>query len=1077
VSFAQERLWFLHQVEPENPAYNLSLAIRLTGVPNIAVLQQSLNDILQRHEALRTTFAAVQGYPVQIIAPSLILTLPVVELREFPECERHAAFQQLRTEVAQWPFDLEKGPLVHVKLLRLAAEEHVLFLTMHHMVCDAWSMREFFRELVTLYAAFSTGQSSPLPPLPLQYADFVHWQRQWIQGERLEAQLAYWKQQLNGAPPVLELPTARARPVVQTAQGARQLFVLPRSLSEALKEISQQEGTTLCTTLLAAFKTLLYRYTDQEDIVVGMLTMNRTRAEFDGLIGCCANTVLIRTDLSGDPSFQELLRRVRDVMLGAQRYQELPFELLLQALQPRPDLSHAPLFQVGFMFQDAPIEPVCLRGLTMSLLEFDDATTTGDVSLSIVDTGHELCGALTYDANLFDAPTITCMLGHFQTLLTSIIAHPEQRLAALPVLAEAEQQQVLVAWNDTRGEYPTQMCIPALFEAQVKQTPEAIAVVCEEERRTYQELNLQTNQVAHYLQQLGVGPEVLVGVCMERSFDLIVAVLGIFKAGGCYVPLDPTYPRERLAFMMADTQVTVVLTQEQLRRGLPAHPARVVCLDADWEDIAHASQENLESQVTADHLAYVMYTSGSTGRPKGVAVEQKQLLNRFAWMWRVYPFAADEVCSFKTSVNFVDALWELFGGLLQGIQTVIIPERVLKDPQELVQTLAEQRVTRIMLVPSLLQLLLDTFPDLQNRLPCLKIWCTGGEALSGALCRRFMDSMPHSRLVNIYGLTEAFDVTAYDTKQHDTGHANVPIGRPIANMHVYLLDSHMHPVPIGVPGEIYIGGVGLARGYLNQPALTAEKFLPHPFSDEPGARLYKTGDLARYLSDGTIECLGRTDHQVKIRGFRIELGEIEAVLSQHPAVRQNVVIAREDVSGDVRLVAYVVPAATPVPTRSALYNFLKQGLPDYMVPTAYILLKAFPLTPSGKVNRRMLPAPEGLHQALDASYLEPRDDLERTIATVWREVLRVDRVGIHDNFFDLGGHSFLILQVKNKLRDLLGRDIAILQMYQHPTIRSLVHYVRRTQDEPPVRSTSHKRAATRRALIQQRRQVRQKKQP
>ncbi len=1045
LSFAQQRLWFVNQLQPGTPAYNISIAVHLTGRLNVAVLSRSFNEVIQRHEVLRTSFVAVDGEPLQVIASVPTFTLPMVDLRQLPDTEREVEAQRLATKEATLPFDLTLRPLLRAKLLHLAQEEYMLLLTMHHIVADGWSIGVFIRELTALYEAFSTGKSSPLPDLPIQYVDFTYWQRQWLQGEVLETQLAYWKQQLGGKLPVLELPTDRPRPLVQTFRGAQQKLVLPKDLTEAIKILSHSEGATLFMTLLAAFKTLLYRYTGQNDILVGSPIANRNRAEIENLIGFFVNTLVLRTNISGNPSFKELLGRVRKVAIDAYVHQDLPFEKLVE-LQPSRDLSHNPLFQVMFVLQN-PSASIChLPDLTLQTLEVDSGTAKFDLFMSMMDTKQGLIATLEYNTDLFNADTITRMLGHFQTLLEGIVADPDQCLSDLPLLTPAERLTLLMQWNNTRTNYPTARC-HQLFEAQVERTPDAIAVVFENQQLTYRELNQQANQLAHYLQQHGVKPEVLVGICMERSLEMVVGLLAILKAGGAYVPLDPAYPKERLDFMLADTQLSVLLTQNlPLLKELTQHGAKVICLETDWQAYAEQSQENPISKVKPENLAYVIYTSGSTGMPKGAMNTHLGLSNRLLWMQDAYRLTAADSVLQKTPFSFDVSVWEFFWPLITGARLVLAKPGGHQDKAYLAQLIAKQQITTLHFVPSMLQVFLEE-PSL-DACNCLKRVICSGEALPFDLQKRFFARLD-AELHNLYGPTEAaIDVTFWAC-EHESNQRIVPIGRPIANIQIYLLDRHLQPVPIGVPGELHIGGVGLARGYLNRPELTGEKFIPNPYltgtpteySDEPRARLYKTGDLARYCSDGSIEFLGRIDHQVKLRGFRIEPGEIEAVLVKHPAVREAVVVAREDESGNKRLVGYVVPSQKPAPSISTLRSHLKEQLPEYMIPSTFMLLDALPLTPNGKVDRRALPATEGLRPMLTAAYEAPGSELERAIATIWQAVLHLENVGINENFFDLGGHSLLMVQVHSKLRAVLQRDLSIVEMFQNPTIKSLVQYL------------------------------------
>ena len=1043
LSYAQQRLWFLEQLGLSRHAYNLLEAIRLDGPLQVAGLERSFQEIVRRHEVLRTTFTDVAGWPLQVIWPPTAFPLSIVDLHDPPEGERERQLYTLVQAEVQRPFDLGQGPLIRASLVRLTDVEHVLLLMMHHIVSDGWSHGVFWGELVELYNAFTTGQPSRLPPLSIQYVDFVHWQQQWLQGEGLNTQLAYWKQQLAGAP-MLQLPTDHQRPAVQTFRGARHSLTLSLPLTQALRTLSQQHGVTLFMTLLAAFQTLLHRYTGQDDIVVGTLIANRNRAEFEALVGFFVNILVLRTNLSGDPSFRALLARVRKVTLGVYEHQDLPYEKLLEELHPPRDLSRNPLFQVLFVFHNMPGQTPELPGLIVSPLEIDPGTARFDVTLEFWETPEGLRGRFEYSTDLFEAATIARMAGHLRTLLEGIVADPEQRLSRIPLLTADERHRVLMEWNTTTATYLDDQCIHNVFETQVARTPDAIAVVCGDESLTYCELNRSANQVAHYLRALGGGPEVVVGLCIERSLAMVKGLLGILKAGAGYLPLDPTYPSERLAFMLEDAQPSVVLTQEHLAAGLPSNGAQIVCLDVHWPTIAQYSDHNPVSGATADTVAYLLYTSGSTGQPKAVLGVHRATLNALAWMWQAYPFASHEVCCQKTSMSFGDSMQELWGPLLQGIPIVLIPDVVMKELPRFVQTLAIHHVSRLILVPSLLRALLDTYSDLQDQLPRLKLWFAGGEALPSDLVQRFRECMPHSRLINLYGASEASDDTTwYDTSLAPAGLAPVPIGLPIANTQLYVLDPHLQPVPIGIPGELYVGGAGLTRGYLHHPELTAERFIPHPFSQEAGARLYKSGDVVRSRSDGNIEYFGRLDHQVKLRGIRIELAEIEASLTQHPSVQEVVVVAREDVPGEPRLVAYVVPAQEPQPTVRELRRLLEKKLPAAMVPAIFVMLETLPLTPSGKVNRQALPAPGPLRPALEDLYVAPRTPIEEKVAALWCHLLGLEQVGVHDNFFELGGHSLLAMQLLSRVHDTTQVEVSLLSLFEAPTVAAMAAIIAR----------------------------------
>lgn len=1066
VSFNQQRLWFFEQLNPGSPVYNTPLAYRVTGQLNVMALEQSLGEIVRHHEALRTTFATVDGKPVQVISPEVSLTMPLVDLQEVPQQQRQAKAARVVTEEAQRPVDLAQGSLLRVKLLRLSEQEHVLLLVLHHIVCDDLSLSVFVQELAALYEAFSTGKPSPLPELPIQYADFAVWQRQQLQGEVLESQLDYWKQQLGGSLSPLELPTDYPRPLVQTYRGARQSLELPKNLKRALRALSQREGVSLFMTLLTAFKALLYRYTDQEDIIVGSPIANRNRGEVEGLIGFFVNTLVMRTYLGDNPSFRELLSRVREVVLGAYAHQDLPFEKLVEELQPKRDLSRSPLFQVMFAFQDAQMPVLELSSLTLKPLEIDNQTAEFDLTLSLVETEQGLTGFFEYNTDLFDATTITRMLGHFQTMLAGVAADPNKCLCDLPLLTPAERHQLLVEWNDTQTDYPKDACIHQLFEAQVERTPDAPAVVFEDSVLTYRELNCRANCLAHHLQKLGVGPEVLVGICVERSLEMVFGLLGILKAGGAYVPLDPVYPQERLAFMLEDAQVPVLLTQQRFVEGFPKSRVKIICLDSDWEGIdstpskkasptgiaslpALESQENPASEVTADNLAYVIYTSGSTGKPKGVAVPHRAV-NRLVFNTNYVNLKPSDKVAQASNASFDAATFEIWGALLNGAKLVGITKDVTLSPQKFAAYIREQEISVLFLTTALFNQLASLVPSVFSSVQHLLF---GGEAVDPRWVKEVLLNGPPRRLLHVYGPTENTTFSSwYLVKEVPEAAVTLPIGGPISNTQIYLLDRHLQPVPVGVPGELYIGGDGLARGYLNRPELTEEKFIANSYpsgnSEKLDSHLYKTGDLARYLPDGNIEFLGRIDNQVKIRGFRIELGEIERVLSQHTNVREVVVLAREDEPGFRRLVAYIVANQNSTYAQSEYISFLQEQLPDYMVPSAFVILEALPLTPNGKVDRRVLPAPSSQRPQLEQPYVAPQSDLERLLERVWSALLKIDRVGIHDNFFDLGGNSLLSLQVASQVQQL-GIELPVVKLFQNPTIASLAKYLSPNQGNQP----------------------------
>ncbi|MEH1938078.1 MAG: amino acid adenylation domain-containing protein [Nostoc sp.] len=1067
LSFAQERLWLLNQLEPDNPFYNEQVALKLHGKLNVVALEQSLNKIISRHEALRTNFRTFNEQPVQVIAESLTLNLSVVDLTELLESEREIACQQLATAEAIRPFDLANSGLIRASVLKLTELEHVLLLTFHHIVFDAWSMGVLMQELATIYSALCNNLPTELPELPIQYADFAIWQRQWLQTEVLQTQLDYWKQLLKNAPTLLELPTDRPRPAIQTFQGAIQSVEFSEELTEAIANFSRQEGATLFMTLLAAFVTLLYRYTGSDDIVVGTPLAKRDRLELEGLIGFFVNTLALRTDLSGNPSFQQLLSRVRQVMLQAYTHPDLPFEELVKALQPQRNLSHTPLFQVMFVLENAPISEIKLPGLTVSSFGTERTTAKFDLTLFIKNTTSGLIAAWQYNTDLFDSGTIERMAGHFVTLLEGVIANPQQQISQLPLLTQVEQQQLLVEWNNTQVDYPRDKSIHQLFEEQVGRTPDAVAVEFGNQQLTYYELNCRANQLAHYLKSLGVKADVLVGLCVERSLEMVVGLLGILKAGGAYLPLDPNYPQERLAFMLEDAQVSVLLTQRSLVDRLPEHQAKIVCLDTDAGLFSQSSQENLISLrvrqfrldgnrqdsncltgVQVNNLAYVIYTSGSTGQPKGVALNQLALCNLILWQLQNNIISTGAKTLQFAPISFDVSFQEIFTTWFSGGTLFLITEELRRDPVALLAFLEEKAIERLFVPFVVLQQLAEVAVDSELVNSHLREIITAGEQLqiTPAISQLF-SKLNDCTLHNHYGPSETHVVTTFTlTNSVDTWPLLPPIGQPIANTQIHILDKYLQPVPIGVPGELYIGGVCLARGYLNRPELTQEKFISNPFEKLGESKLYKTGDLVRHLPDGNIEYLGRIDNQVKIRGFRIELGEVEAVLSQHEDVEGCCIIPREDTPGDKRLVAYVVAHQDCIPTISELRQFLKEKLPEYMVPNVFVILESLPLTPSGKVDRRALPAPD-LYSEITDKYVAPRTQIEELLAQIWAQVLKVEPVGIYDNFFELGGHSLLATQLVSRIRNIFKVELPLRELFATATLVELAQAIEQLQQQ------------------------------
>ena len=910
LSFAQERLWFINQLQPDSPAYNIPFAFRLNGALQIAALEKALNELVRRHESLRTTFISENGQPRQVIAETLTLSLAITDLNDITEAEAEA--QRLCTEAARRPFDLSKGPLVRASLLRFDDASHILILNLHHLISDGWSTEILFRELAALYesACDPATEKTPLAPLTVQYADYSLWQRDWLRGKVLEQQLAYWKDQLKGIPEKLPLPTDRPRPANPSYCGGHVGFTIPKTITDSLQQLSRQEDVTLFMTLLAAFKILLFRYSNQEDIVVGAPIANRNRAEIEGLIGFFVNTLVLRSNLSskesptGNPSFTTLLAHVKETCLQAFAHQDLPFDKLVEELHPERYTTHQPLFQVIFQLLHISRFDLKLPGLTIRPFPFTNNTAKFDLNLTFIEQQGALSGSLEYSSDLFDAATIERMVGHFQTLLQGIVANPQQPIDTLPMLTESEQQQLLVEWNNTQTDYPNDQCIHRLFEKQVEQNPNAVSICFENKELTYRELNQQANRLAHDLRTLGIATETLVGVCMERSPEMIVALLGILKAGATYVPMDPGYPRERLDFMFRDSDIPLLLTQEEFLSRLPAYQGRLVLLNSFEDQLASEYADNWdEDQTTADNLAYVMYTSGSTGMPKGICVTHRAI-NRLIFNTNYVRIASTDRIAHTSNVSFDAATFEMWGALLHGARLTIIPKEVALSPAEFAAALRHHQVSILFITTALFNQVVREQP---HAFATLNYVLFGGEAVDPHWVRTVLKIAPPKNLVHVYGPTENTTFSTYfpvrDVPEQAT---TVPIGRPISNTQLYLLDHHLQPVAIGVAGEIYLGGDGLARGYLNRPELTNEKFVTHTLPFSPHAsRLYKTGDLARSLPDGNIEFLGRVDHQVKLRGFRIELGEIEAALKTHTMIKDAVVTIREDQPGEKSLTAYL----------------------------------------------------------------------------------------------------------------------------------------------------------------------------
>jgi aspartate racemase len=1033
LSFAQQRLWFLDQLMPGSPAYNLTMAVRIEGSLDVGALERSLAEIVRRHEALRTTFVMTDGQPKQLVLTPPDVRLTVTDLGHLPEHERQEEAHRLAVEVARRPFALARDLLLRAILLRLTEREHLFVCTMHHIASDGWSIGVFNRELAALYSAFRAGGPSPLPDLSIQYADFAVSQRAWLEGEAQDRQLAYWKRQLEGLAP-LQLPTDRPRGDALDGSGARQFFSFPPALIEALKALSLREDATLFMTLLAAFQALLHRYTSQADIAVGSPIAGRNHSEVEEIIGFFVNTLVLRTDLSGDPTFRELLGRVREVTLGAYAHQDLPFERLAEVLHSDRGRGLHPLVQIMFQLWTSSERPLELPDLTVTPVNIDPGTAKFDLALTMVESRGALRGSVEYSTALFEGATIRRMARHFETLLDGIIADPERRLSELPLLTEDERHRLLVEWNARRTEYPLDRCVHELFEEQAERTPDAVAVVFEDQQLTYRELDLRANELAHSLQSLGVGPDVPVGVFIERSSEMVVGMLAALKAGGAYVPLDPTYPKERLAFMLEDTCVKVLVTQARLVERLPEHQAAVICLDSEWERVAREDATNPKRGVRAEHLAYVIYTSGSTGEPKGVAIPHRAV-NRLVTNTNYVTLGPDDVVAQVSNCSFDAATFEIWGALLNGSRLVILTKDVLLSPSEFAVELERHGVTTLFLTTALFNLMARQMPRAFRKLRHLLF---GGEAVDPRWVAEILYQGPPERLLHVYGPTETTTFATWHRVEEVPEQATtIPIGRPIANTECYVLDSERRPVPIGVSGELYIGGDGLARGYLNRPELTEERFVQHPFSAEPGVRLYRTGDLVRYRADGALEFLGRRDHQVKIRGFRVELGEIETTLATCPMVSEVIVVAHKVHNAESRLVAYVVPDPTDPPTAAELRTFLLSKLPEYLVPSAFVLLDRLPLSPNGKVDRGALPAPDPDRSGIHTNFVEPDQTVEHQLTQIWEELLQVRPIGVTDDFFELGGHSLLAVQMMAEIERVCGRKLPLATLFPGATIEYL----------------------------------------
>lgn len=1037
LSFAQERFWFLDRLQAGNPVYHVPALVPLHGPLDVSALRESLADVVARHEALRTTFDLEDGQPRQRVAPATDVPLPVVCCSgDDPPARRAEALGLAQAEVVK-PFDLRTGPLLRAVLFRLDDGEHWLLITIHHIVCDAWSLQVFLRELAAGYEGRRSGRAATLPDLPLQYADYARWQRQWLQGDVLAKLTDYWKDKLLGAPSVLELPLDRPRPAMISFRGGLHAFAIPTAVSQALRELGRSEQTTAFMTMLAVFKVLLHRYTGQDDIVVGTPAASRDRSELEGLIGLFLNTLVLRTKLSGATTFREVLRRVRATTLEAYEHHDLPFEKLVEELQPDRNLNVNPLFQVLFVLQTGPAGAPAAEGEPAGPLS--TGTAKFDLSLYLNDAGGEMSGVWEYNRDLFDPETIARWTEHLLTLVGSIVADPDAGVGDLPLLGRPEREQ-LAAWNRTRADYPAGLCAHALVEAQARATPHAPALVFAGETLSYRQVNGRANRVAHRLRSIGVGPESAVGICVERSVDMVVALLGVLKAGSAYVPLDPAYPSERLAYMLANARARVLIVQERLRSVVPGdYDGTLLVIDAEGA-LDRMPDDDPAPAARPDNLAYVIYTSGSTGLPKGVGMSHRALTNLTVWQNAINPLGPGDRTLQFNSFSFDVSVLEVLSTLSTAGTLVLVSEAVRRDSAALTELLARERIQRLFMPYTALAQLAEHAAGHDLGLVLRQVVSTGEPLQITPWLVRLFQGLPGCRLHNEYGPTETHFVTEHMLPDHEAAAWPMlpAVGRPIANAEVHILDARLERVPIGVVGELYAGGLAVARGYVGRPAMTAERFVPDPFGGEAGARLYRTGDLARFRPDGTVELLGRRDHQVKVRGFRIELGEIEIVLGEHPEVQAAVVAARGTDASNRHLVAYVVAKAERVPSAPELRRFLLDKLPEHMVPAVFVPMDRLPLGATGKVDRYRLPDPASRPaMAGDGRFVAPRNPIEEELARLWSRLLLREHVGVHDNFFALGGHSLTVVQLATRIREAFGVDVPLHRIFEAPTLGEL----------------------------------------
>ena len=1063
LSDAQQRLWFFRQMDSSSAAYNVYGVLRLVGKLDVGAVEEALRTIVQRHETLRTRFVAVKGEPRAEVEAQVDWHLDRFDCEAEAEQDREAEAMQRVAAVCSRPFDYEQCPLFRAEVVRLSPEEHILVLVVDHIVADGWSAGVLVRDFIELYSAAVTGAEMSLPELPLQFMDFAEWQRARLADGLLDDKLPACLAKLGGTLPVLQLPTDRPRPPVQRYRGSRVFSKYPVELVDSLKALARREGVTFFMLLLAAFKTLLSRYSSMEDIIVGSAMANRELPETERVIGFFVNNLVLRTDLSGNPTVLELLERVKATALDAYAHQDVPFDLLVEKLRPRRELDHSPLFQAMFVLQNLPFPNITLPGLEFITMDepVDIGTSRFDLSIDAFDRPEGLKMYLEYDSDLFDRAAMSRMLDHLRVLLEGFVAHPESRIGDLSMLSAEESRQLIEQWNPPASEYPRDACIHELFEARAREMPDREALVHDGSSLSYGELNERANRLAHHLTDLGLGPGKLAGVWLDRSEDMVVALLAVLKAGGGYVPLDPAFPQDRIEYMLQDSGLSILVTDAGLGATLAGPGSiRVVELDTEAAQIAARPGTELPASASATDIAYVIYTSGSTGKPKGVEIEHRAFVNFILSMLREPGIDADDRLLAVTTISFDIAGLELFGPLTAGGCVILADRETALDGQRLAALIETSGATMMQATPASWRLLLEGG---RWKSTGLKILC-GGEALPRELADRLLAT--GGELWNLYGPTET---TVWSTVARVRPGPEHPwIGKPIANTRVYILDAARQPVPVGVPGELYIGGEGLARGYLGRPELTAERFVPDPFAAEAGARMYRTGDLARWRADGSLHCLGRADNQVKIRGYRVEPGEIEAALARHAAVDQAVVVARPDASGEHRLIAYLVSAARTGTEPAELRRFLAETLPEYMIPSAFVSLDELPKTPNGKVDRKALPDPDYGDVSTGASYAAPVGETELAVASIWQGILNLEKVGRHDNFFDLGGHSLLIVQVQNRIQGRLGMSVNLVDLFRHPTVSALASFLESGNKTADRVARARERAERQRAVRVQR---------